>query len=85
MSRISYQVEQFNTEHAPEEIVQYVLNNVDDFGHRYTEALKRIGTSRGTLHWVDPELYLNISDAIYDWCEDNGDDPDKYDIEEIFG
>ena len=85
MSKNIYTVEQFNPEYAPEEMVQYVLDNVEDFGHRYSHAMRIIGRDRCSLAYADYELYRDIRNAIYDWCADHDIDYDQYDIELIFG
>ena len=80
-----YKPEDFNLNAAPYDMVEYVLNNVEDFGPRYYLAWKTIGRMRCPLQHADSTLYDAISDAICDWCSDNEEDPDEFDIEEIFG
>lgn len=91
-NRNIYTVDQFNTKNRhEEEIVQYVLNNVPDFGPRYSFANRIIGRERCPLSRADYELYRDISNAIYDWCFDHevnyGEkvNPDDINIEQIFG
>lgn len=86
MSKNIYTVDQFNTKNDYEEyLVQYVLNNVPDFGPRYSHALRIINYNRCSLSNADYELFRDISNAIYDYCADNGGNPCDYDIEKIFG
>lgn len=80
-----YTEDDFNTENAPKEMVQYVIDNVDDFEPRYRHALSIIGRDRCPLSMADYPLFADISDAVDWWCNDNNDDPDNYDVEEIFG
>ncbi len=84
--RQNFSVEDFNTDSVPIELIQYVLDNVRDFGRRYSIALNRIGHNRVPLRVADNSLYNDIYDAIDDWCLDEFEaHPDDYDIEEIFG
>lgn len=91
-NRNIYTVDQFNTNgRHEEEIVQYVLDNVPDFGPRYSFANRIIGRDRCPLSRADYMLYRDISNAINDWCNDHEDvsgvevNPDAIDIEQIFG
>lgn len=90
-NRNIYTVDQFNTKNRhEEEIVQYVLDNVPDFGPRYSLAKRFIDLHRWPLSNADYGLFRNISDAIYDWCADHEDstgvkvNPNTIDIERIF-
>ncbi len=80
-----YTTEDFNTENAPKEMVQYVIDNVDDFDERYSNALETISIERCPIYRADQKLYMEIIDCVDDWCNDNEDNSDLYDIEEIFG
>ena len=84
-----YTAADFNTENAPKEMVQYIIDNVDDFESRYQHALSIIGRDRCPLRMADPILYDDILDAGADWIVDNdtsdGSEFPEYDIEEIFG
>lgn len=80
-----YTADDFNTENAPQEMVQFVINSVVDFDKHYDRALDIIGAERCPLKMADRRLFDTIQDCIDDWCNDNDDDPDNYDIEEIFG
>ncbi len=86
-----YTSDDFNTENAPKEMVQYVIDNVDDFEPRYQHALSIIGRDRCPLRMANLCLYAEIEDMIKEWCEEdnwlneNSRNPDDYDIEEIFG
>lgn len=83
-----YTAEDFNCENADEEMVQYVIDNVNDFEPRYQRALGIIGHSRCTLSMADYHLFSDINSAMADWAIDNNvtdEEFDDYDIEEIFG
>ena len=80
-----YKAEDFNLENAPKEMVQYVLDNVDDFESRYQYALSIIGRDRCPLQMADYTLFDDIRDAINEYSLDRCLDADAYDIEEIFG
>lgn len=75
----------FNCDNAPVELVQYIIDNTDDFGRRYSSALNVIGRDRCPLRMADNALYDDMYDCLCDWCSDNGDNEDNYDLEEIFG
>lgn len=80
-----YKQEDFNLGNAPKEMVQFIIDSVVDFDKHYSRALEIIGEERCPLRMADRRLYDNICDIIDDWCDDNGHNPDDYDIEEIFG
>ena len=80
-----YTANDFNTEKAPEEMVQLVIDSVVNFDILYDNALDIMGNERCPLSVADRRLYDSIYEVICDWCEDHGCDPDDYDIEEIFG
>ena len=80
-----YTAGDFNTENAPKKMVQHVIDSVVDFDKHYSRALEIIGTERCPLKMADRRLFDTIQDCIDDWCNDNDDVPDNYDIEEIFG
>lgn len=75
------------TENIPEECIEYVISNVDDFERRYDMALDKIDHYRCSLSFADSNLYDEICDAIAEWRNDN-DLPEIDDIyeeiEEIF-
>lgn len=81
---IKYKPEDFNLDNAPKDMVQYVIDNIDDFGKRYQKALTKIDRMRCPLRMADSNLYDEICDQVSDWCSDNNDDIDNYDIDEIF-
>ena len=81
---MKYTAEDFNLDDAPVKMVEYVIDNVEDFGERYHKALTKVDRMRCPLSMADCELYDEICDMVDDWCEDNGDDADEYDVEEIF-
>ena len=80
-----YSAHDFNTENAPKEMVQYIIDHIEEFDARYKVALHFIGRNRCPLIMAGRELYFEIRDRLDEWCEDHGCDPDDYDIEEIFG
>ena len=80
-----YTADDFNTENAPKEMVQYVIDNVQDFDARYASAWKIIGRDRCPLRMASYDLYSDIEEYIGEWCHDNEDCSNLYDIEEIFG
>lgn len=84
-----YTANDFNTDKAPKAMVQYIIDNVEDFEARYSRAFSIIGRNRCPLRLADPILYDDILDRGADWMIDNdtSDAPDfpDYDIEEIFG
>lgn len=75
------------TENIPEECIEYVVSNVDDFERRYDMALDKIEHYRCSLSFADSNLYDEICDAIAEW-RNNNDLPENDDIyeeiEEIF-
>lgn len=79
-----YTVDDFNTADAPEGLVQYVLDNVDDFDRRYNRAYRKIGALRVPLSRADYKLSDDIYSAIDEWCDDNGEE-NNYDPDDIFG
>lgn len=81
---MKYKPEDFNLDNAPKELVQYVIDNVDDFGRRYQKALTKVDRMRCPLRMADSDLYNEICDNVEDWCSDNDEKFDDYDIDEIF-
>ncbi|WP_296864593.1 hypothetical protein [uncultured Methanobrevibacter sp.] len=82
---IKYKPEDFNLDNAPKELVQYIIDNIDDFGKRYQKAITKMDRQRCPFRIADNVLYNEINDRISDWCSDNDEDEDDYDVEEIFG
>ncbi len=80
-----YTEDDFNTKNAPKEMVQYVIDNVQDFNARYARAWEIIGRDRCPLRMASYGLYSDIEEYIGEWCHDNEDCSNLYDIEEIFG
>lgn len=80
-----YTADDFNTENAPKEMVQYIIDNIEDFEHRYQHALEIIGRDRCPIWQADQSLYMEMQDNLDDWCNDNEDNSDLYDVNEIFG
>jgi len=67
-----------------ESIYTYVKSHIEDFDTMEKEALRIIeerGCSLSTAHW---ELYCKVSDAIKDYCKENGLNVEDYDTEDIF-
>ena len=81
---IKYKPEDFNLDNAPKELVQYVIDNVEDFGRRYQKALTKIDRMRCPLRMADSYLYDEICNNVEDWCSDNDENFDDYDVDEIF-
>lgn len=80
-----YTAADFNTENAPKEMVQYIIDNTELFDTRYQYALGVIGRDRYPIWMASPLLASEMQDHLDDWCCDHECDPDDYDIEEIFG
>lgn len=83
-----YTADDFNTENAPKEMVQYVIDNVEDFEFRYDHALYLIGRDRCPLRMADYHLFADIRSAMVYWAIDHNlsdEEFDEFDIEEIFG
>lgn len=80
-----YTADDFNLDNAPKEMVQYVIDNVVDFDVRYLCALNIIGRDRCPIWQADQSLYMEMQDCMDDWCNDNEDNSDLYDVNEIFG
>ena len=83
-----YTSDDFNTENAPKEMVQYVIDTVEDFDARYAHAWDIIGLNRCPLRMADESLYNDIYDAMCEWMQDEYDcipEDFDFDIEEIFG
>ncbi len=74
------------TESIPQECIDYVISNIEDFEMRYDLALKRINQIRCSLSFADSSLYDEIVDKVMEWRNDNDiQDENLEDIEEIFG
>ena len=74
------------TENIPEECINYVISNIEDFGVRYDLALKQIGRIRCSLKYADSQLFDEIYELANEWLLENDyDECDTEDIEEIFG
>lgn len=80
-----YTAEDFNTENAPKEMVQYIIDNTDSFEIRYRHTLGIIDRNRCPIWQANQKLYQEMQDHLDDWCNDNEDNSDLYDIQEIFG
>lgn len=84
-----YRPEDFNLTNAPREMVQYVLDNVEDFDIRYSLALKTIDKCRCPLRLANDSLFDEIQGAMVEWAmyESNLTDEEfeELDAEEIFG
>ena len=82
-----YTADDFDMEHAPEDMVQYVIDNVDCFEPRYQRALEIMGRNRCPLSMADYPLFADIHSAMAEWAIDNNvsdEEFDEFDIEEIF-
>lgn len=83
-----YTADDFNTENAPKEMVQYVIGHVPDFTNRYMSAHYRMGSDRLPMYRADFTLFADIHEAMAEWAIDNNvsdEEFDDFDIEEIFG
>lgn len=80
-----YTADDFNTENAPKEMVQYIIDNTESFEIRYRYALSVIGRDRCSIWQANQELAMELQDNLDDWCNDNEDNSDLYDVNEIFG
>lgn len=84
-----YKPEDFNLTNAPKEMVQYVLDNVEDFDIRYSLALKTIDKCRCPLRLANGSLFDEIQGAMVECAmyESNLTDEEfeELDAEEIFG
>lgn len=75
----------FDSTDAPAEMIQYIIDNTELFDTRYQYALGVIGRDRCPIWQASPLLAAEMQDHLEDWCNDNEDNPDLYDINEIFG
>lgn len=75
----------FDSTDAPAEMVQYIIDNTELFDTQYQYALGVIGRDRCTIWQASPRFAAELQDHLEDWCNDNEDNPDLYDINEIFG
>ena len=69
-----------------EELYNYCAVMIPYFNERESLALTRIDLERCDLHTADCSLYDEMTDCIKDFCEDNGIDYDREDIdtEQVF-
>lgn len=65
-------------------IKKYCMENVENFAERYGLALDRESKMRCNLQYADHQLYSDLYDKLVEWCEENGESADEYDIEDIF-
>lgn len=86
---MEYSVEDFNLEgDVPREMVQYVIDNIEDFGVRYYLALKMMDRMRCPLSMANESLYDEIKEKMVEWAMDNNitdSEFEEFDAEEIFG
>lgn len=84
-----YKPTDFNLTNAPEEMVQYVIDNVEDFESRYKHAMGIMDRYRCSLYQADCSLYDDIHEAMAMWAIENSNFTDEefeeFDIEAIFG
>lgn len=69
---------------AEQAIKKYCTENVDNFAPRYDLALDTENRMRCSLQYADSSLYNDLNDRMIEWCKDNDEDPDDYNIEDIF-
>ena len=81
-----YKAEDFNLTKAPKELIQYVIDNVEDFEPRYQYASYLIGKTRCSLEHALEDLYYDIWGAMSEFFEEHPEwaDNEIY-IEDIFG
>lgn len=80
-----YTANDFNTENAPKEMVQYIIDQIEYFDAKYAFALKQLEELRCPIWMANQPLAMEMQDNLDDWCNDNEDNSDLYDINEIFG
>ena len=74
------------TDAIPEECIDYIITNIDDFKPRYRKALNMMDRRRCSLQNADYDLIQEISDLANEWCDENGcNEITVEDIEEVFG
>ena len=59
-------------------LAEYCRENIEDYDEKVSYALGQIDKWRAPLHMVDNSLFMEISDAIDDWCDEN-----DYDVDEV--
>jgi len=70
----------------PEECIDYIISNIEDFKKRYRRALNVIDRQRCSLQNADYDLFEEIVDLANEWCQDNGcGEITPETIEEVFG
>lgn len=67
-----------------EEFCQYCKENIPNFELRYDLALDKEGEMRCPIEYADNQLYCEIRDRLEEWCDENGENIDDYDINEMF-
>ena len=65
------------------DIAAYVRDNVEFYEERIQLALSMMGIMRCPLEVANNALYDEMSDAIEDWCVDNGVDFLSLDLDEV--
>lgn len=66
------------------EIVQYVIDNIEDFDKKYREAKKSVERQKRPLRLVDRFLYEEICETMEKWCEENNENFYSFDVDAIF-
>lgn len=69
---------------AEQAIEKYCKENVENFELRYDLALDTENKMRCSLQYADHSLYDDLYERMVEWCEENDEDPEEYDIENIF-
>ena len=65
-------------------VKKYCEENIEDFSLRYEMALRMENRMRCPLEHADPNLYGEIRDKIEEWCDDNEENVEVYDIDNLF-
>ena len=69
---------------AMQAVEKYVKENIENFDLRYELALDTENQMRCSLEYADNQLYTKIIDRMAEWCEENDEDINEFDVEDIF-
>ena len=64
-------------------LYNYCKKNIEGFRTLEKRALKKMDQYREPLSFACPELFEEMSERVFDYCEDNEIEND-FDIEEVF-
>lgn len=62
---------------------EFFKQNISNFDSRLGRAWGIVDHMRCPFKMADTDLYIEMSDRLEDFCEENGLDYDDYDLEEI--